>query len=198
MKRFLLAALLCLVAQSSEAQDSFPRHNFSIGAGGAVPQADLRAAYDPKAGMSVGYGYRFHRYFQADVGMDVVFGSANVRDFVDTAIGTRRIRDYEYMLPFGGRAILPLAKGPDGYLELAVVPRLSARTGRFAASHGDLTTSGVFSRRLFRRLPATIANDKAVEAKLAGHQVWLDDVNLRIYSLNDGTRQQADTILKAR
>ncbi len=97
-----------------------------------------------------------------------------------------------------GRYILPLAEGPDGMLELAAVPRLTGRSTKFPASHGDLMIVGNFSRRFSRRLLGPIAQGKAVEAKLAGYHVWLDDVNLRIYMLNDGTRQQADAILNSR
>ncbi len=97
-----------------------------------------------------------------------------------------------------GQYILPLSEGPDGALELAAVPRQTARTGRFPASHADLTIAGIFSRRLFRRIPASDAQERAIAAKSAGYEVWLDEVNLRIYPLNDGTRQQAETIFKVR
>lgn len=103
--------LLGCFAFLSYAQSPYPRHNFNLGFGAGVPKADLVGAFDPKAGLSVGYGYRFHPNFQADFGFDTVFGSGNVRDFVDTAFGYRRIRDFQYFLPLGGRAILPLARG---------------------------------------------------------------------------------------
>src|SRR6185503_20018183 len=48
------------------------------------------------------------RYFQADVGVDVIFQAAGVRDFQDTIIGRIKIRDNETIVPFGGRGILPL------------------------------------------------------------------------------------------
>jgi hypothetical protein len=91
--------------------DGFPHHNFNFGVGAGVPRADIGNFFDPKPGVSVGYGYRFHPYFQADVGFEAIFGAGNVNDFANTIIGYRRIRDFQYFLPLGGRVILPLAGG---------------------------------------------------------------------------------------
>jgi hypothetical protein len=106
-----LLSLLGFFSPGAFAQGSYPRHNINLGLGAGVPRADLSSVFDPKVGLSVGYGYRFHPNFQADFGFDTVFGSANVRDFVDTFVGYRRIRDFQYFLPVGGRVILPLAHG---------------------------------------------------------------------------------------
>jgi len=92
-------------------QDDFTRHNFTLGVGAARPKGDLGAFLADSAGTAVGYGYRFHRYFQLDVGLEVLFGAAKVRDFLDTGLGPLRIRDREFLVPLGGRAILPLANG---------------------------------------------------------------------------------------
>src|SRR5215510_13531622 len=91
------------------AQEYFPHHNFTFGAGAARPRGDLGPILGDTPGVSIGYGYRFHRYFQADAGLDVLFGAASVRDFLSTGLGDFRIRDREYFVPFGGRAIIPLA-----------------------------------------------------------------------------------------
>lgn len=93
------------------AQDSFPHHNFTFGAGGASPQSELSHFMQSAPGVSVGYGYRFMRYFQADAGLDILFGAARIRDFLTTDIGGFRIKDREYFIPLGGRAIAPLAGG---------------------------------------------------------------------------------------
>ncbi|MGB9605484.1 MAG: hypothetical protein ACPL88_06350, partial [Bryobacteraceae bacterium] len=37
-------------------------------------------------------------------------GAAGVRDFYESPVGLLRIRDYQFLLPVGGRAILPLAR----------------------------------------------------------------------------------------
>ncbi|MCS7025854.1 MAG: hypothetical protein NZV14_13715 [Bryobacteraceae bacterium] len=92
-----------------EAQYRYPRHNVHLGLGAGVPQADLRPLFDPKVGFRFGYGYRFQRFFQADLGLDTVVGAAGVRDFLQTQLGVQRIRDFQYFLPLGGRAIIPLA-----------------------------------------------------------------------------------------
>jgi hypothetical protein len=42
--------------------------------------------------------------------MDAIFHAAGVRDFQDTIIGRIKIRDNEFLVPLGGRAILPLAR----------------------------------------------------------------------------------------
>ncbi len=89
----------------------YPRHNFTFGLGDARPGGDLRPYFVQKAGMEIGYGYRFHRYFQADVGLDMVFGAGHVRDYLETDLGPLRIRDRQFLVPFGGRAILPLFDG---------------------------------------------------------------------------------------
>ena len=62
----LFAFALLLAAAPSRAQD-FPRHNFTVGAGGAVPQAELSRFMQSAPGVSVSYGYRFLRNFQADM-----------------------------------------------------------------------------------------------------------------------------------
>lgn len=89
----------------------YPRHNFTFAMGVAQPRADLANAFETRPLISAAYGYRFQRYFQVDVGLDTVFGAAGVRAFEDTGIGYARIRDYEFFLPLGGRAILPLFRG---------------------------------------------------------------------------------------
>ena len=103
--------LLAALAPAAIAQDFYPHHNFTFGAGAARPRADLRPLLDDSAGIAVGYGYRFARYFQADIGLDVLFGAARVRDFLVTQIGDFRIKDREYLPMLGGRAIVPIARG---------------------------------------------------------------------------------------
>jgi hypothetical protein len=102
----ILAAPLVLAAQSY-----YPHHNFTVGLGGALPRGDLGRLFMDRPGLSIGYGYRFQRYFQADVGFETVFGAADIHDYLETGIGPLRIRDFQFFVPFGGRAILPLAQG---------------------------------------------------------------------------------------
>lgn len=79
-----------------------------MGTGGAIPREDLSSLMTTSPLLRVGFGYRPIRYLQADWGLDAVFHAAGVRDFQDTIIGRLKIRDNEVMIPFGGRAILPL------------------------------------------------------------------------------------------
>ncbi|MCL4403080.1 MAG: outer membrane beta-barrel protein [Acidobacteria bacterium] len=111
MRIALLAVTLVFALTPLAAQDAFPHHNLTFGVGGAHPQADLSTVMQNAPGISIGYGYRFSRYFQADFGFDMLFGAAGIREFEDTMLGTLRIKDREYFLPLGGRAILPLFQG---------------------------------------------------------------------------------------
>jgi hypothetical protein len=109
MRPFSVLALAVGLPVLAGAQYRYPHHNFSAGLGAGVPQADLRPVFDPKVGFRFGYGYRFHRFFQGDAGFETVVGAAGVRDFLQTALGVQRIRDFQYFVPVGGRAIIPLA-----------------------------------------------------------------------------------------
>ncbi|HEY1339737.1 MAG TPA: hypothetical protein VGF59_19630 [Bryobacteraceae bacterium] len=106
-------SLLLLIASGAPlaGQDYYPRHNFTIGGGVARPRGDLGVSLDDAPGFAIGYGYRFQRYLQADIGFDSVFGAASVHDFLNTGLGPLKITDREYFLPFGGRAIAPFARG---------------------------------------------------------------------------------------
>lgn len=104
------AAVLCGPARLS-AQDWHPKHNFTLGAGAALPRGEVNEWFSGSPGAGFSYGYRFHRYFQADAGLDVGFGAADVRDYLDTGFGPLRIRDREYFVPLGGRVIAPFAGG---------------------------------------------------------------------------------------
>ena len=106
----ILAALLLLSAGLA-AEMRYPRHNINLGIGAGQPRGDLRGYFLDRVGLNVGYGYRFHPYFQADFGLDTIFGSAGVKDYLSTSLGELRIRDYQFLLPMGGRAIAPLAGG---------------------------------------------------------------------------------------
>ena len=84
------------------------RHNVTVSLGAAMPRGELRNLFSDSFLAGVEYGYRFHRNFQLDAGFDSVFGAAGVNDWLPTAFGNLRIRDYQSFVPFGGRVILPL------------------------------------------------------------------------------------------
>lgn len=111
MKPITFSLALLALAAVLPAQEYYPRHNLTFGLGAAQPRADLKGLLQDSPGISFGYGYRFQRYFQADAGFETVFGAADVRDYLNTGFGPLRIKDYQFFIPFGGRAILPLIGG---------------------------------------------------------------------------------------
>ena len=106
MKRLIW---LLVVTAPVWAQSSFRKHNFTAGGGVAMPGGDVEPYLRNAPAFRVGYGYRFMRLFQADIGLDVGMGAARIRDFYDSQFGELRIRDYQYMVPLGGRVVIPLA-----------------------------------------------------------------------------------------
>jgi len=90
------------------AQPLARQFNVSFGAGGAIPREDLAAFMNTSPMLTIGFGYRPFKYFQADAGLQPVFHAANVHDFQDTIIGRLKIRDNELMVPLGIRGILPI------------------------------------------------------------------------------------------
>ncbi len=104
----VLAGLVAGTASLSSGQE-YNKNTITAGVGGAMPAGAIRAYMDPAPAMTVSYGRRFNRYFQADAGFDAVFGAANVEYYLNTGLGYLKVRDREYFIPFGGRAVLPLA-----------------------------------------------------------------------------------------
>jgi hypothetical protein len=108
MKRVVLALVL---AAPLLAQSGFRKHYITAGAGAGVPRGELQPLFNSSPAFRVGYGYRFHQNFQADIALDTVFHAADVRDLFPSVVGDLRIRDYQFLLPMGGRAVVPLAGG---------------------------------------------------------------------------------------
>lgn len=102
----LVAVMLCSLPAFSQ---SYNRHNVTGGLGAGQPKADLEDLFKNSFGAEIGYGYRFHPFFQADIGFETLFGAAGVRDFLPTQFGNLRIRDFQFFVPMGGRAIIPIA-----------------------------------------------------------------------------------------
>jgi hypothetical protein len=99
------------LATSGTAQQSIQRSSFSIGAGAAMPGQDLKPSMSSAFQLRFGYGYRFLRYLQADMGLNIVPQAAGVEGTIDSPVGESTVRDFEYLVPLGGRAVLPLARG---------------------------------------------------------------------------------------
>jgi hypothetical protein len=109
MRPLLIAVLVAAAVPVFAQQDYYPRHHLTFGVGAALPRGELRGPLGDAPLVSVGYGFRFNRYLQADVGFDTAFGAAGVNDYITTGFGYSRIRDRQYFVPFGGRVILPFA-----------------------------------------------------------------------------------------
>lgn len=105
------ALILFLMAIPALAQPAFRKNYFTVGGGGGLPGGELKPFLDTSPVVRVGYGYRFHRFFQADIGFDTVFHAAKVNDYVSTQFGDLRVKDYQFMLPMGGRTVLPVLNG---------------------------------------------------------------------------------------
>lgn len=106
-----MRALLILAMVVPLAAQSYPKHHITIGAGAALPGQDLTAPFKASGGITAGYGYRIFRNVQADIGLDTVFGAGRVREFLESDYGYLRIRDFQWLVPFGARLVLPLKEG---------------------------------------------------------------------------------------
>ena len=100
--------LLLLVLLPAQAQ--YYRHSFRFTGGAGLPREDLENYFDISPTFGFTYAYRLHRNFQAEAGLDTVFHAAGIREYLDTPFGPLRIKDYQFMVPLGGRAIIPLAR----------------------------------------------------------------------------------------
>jgi len=104
-----MKALIALLAAFPVlAPGQHTRHNFTFGAGAAMPKDDLEPFFRTSPVISVTYGYRFLPYLQVEGGLDTVFGAAESDRWVPGYYGPVKIQNYQFLVPFGGRAILPL------------------------------------------------------------------------------------------
>lgn len=111
MRLTLLILLAAATIQPSLAQFA-QKHHFTVGLGAGIPGKQLNNVYNNAVSWTFGYGYRPIRYFQADIGLDTVYNAARVNEFLENPqFGYVRIRDFEFMMPVGGRLILPLGDG---------------------------------------------------------------------------------------
>src|SRR6478672_7834257 len=85
----------------------FYRNNITVGIGPGIPVGSDTAYLDAAPLISIGYGYRFYRFLQADVGFQTAFGAASNQNIEATNLGYVRGGDREYMVPLGGRLIVP-------------------------------------------------------------------------------------------
>ena len=87
--------------------DGFQRHHINVGIGSAIPAGNTSNFLSTAPLITVGYGYRFTRFLQLDVGFHLIFGAANNQNGEVTDFGQVQGGDHEYMVPLGGRYIIP-------------------------------------------------------------------------------------------
>ncbi len=109
MGRILVVSLcLCVAPFCGLAQNAtFHHNNVVVGVGPAIPTGSSTTFLGTAPLIKVAYGYRFSRFFQADAGFQMAFGAANNQNPVVTDFGTVRGGDHEFMIPLGGRVIIP-------------------------------------------------------------------------------------------
>lgn len=109
MRILAWGALILALPPIANGQSYWHKHNITGGVGAAMPRADLRYVYATSPLVNVNYGFRFHPWFQGDIGFETAFHAAGVEDYLPTGLGYLRIRDYQYFLPMGGRVVVPIA-----------------------------------------------------------------------------------------
>ena len=111
MYRTIFSAILliaaCISASTSSFAQDFHRNNITAGIGPAIPAGNSSAYLGAAPLVSVGYGYRFAKLFQADAGFQIAFGAARNINPVQTDLGPVQGSDHEFMIPLGGRLIVP-------------------------------------------------------------------------------------------
>ncbi len=105
----LLGFTLCLLAVpfGGFAQSDFHHNNIVVGVGPAIPMGSSTTYLSAAPLIKVGYGYRFSKLFQADAGFQMAFGAASNQNQVVTDLGVVQGGDHEFMIPLGGRIIIP-------------------------------------------------------------------------------------------
>jgi hypothetical protein len=109
IKAFLCLGLLFTFLSVGFAQsgDEYHHNNITVGIGPAIPTGSSTNYFSAAPLLTVGYGYRFNRLFQADAGIQFAFGAANNQNAEISDFGTVQGGDHEFMLPLGGRIYIP-------------------------------------------------------------------------------------------
>jgi hypothetical protein len=100
--------LLILPAFAFAQSEDIHHNNVTVGLGAAIPVGSAQNYLSTAPLVSVGYGYRLNRLFQADAGIQFAFGAANNTNPEATDLGTVQGGDREYMIPLGGRIYIPM------------------------------------------------------------------------------------------
>jgi hypothetical protein len=107
---FLIAGITFATAGlglAQDATDDFHRHNIAVGLGPAIPVGNTTNYLSAAPLLNIAYGYRLKRWFQADIALQLAFGAANNQNAEISDFGPVQGGDHEYMIPLGGRFIIP-------------------------------------------------------------------------------------------
>ncbi len=107
LRNFLVVIGSLLIPGAIFAQDDYHHNNISVGFGGATPVGTDTSYLTTAPLITLNYGYRFNRLFQADAGFQMAFGAANNQNVETTDQGAVQGGDHEYMIPLGGRIYIP-------------------------------------------------------------------------------------------
>ena len=107
MRQTIVALFSISISSLAFGQEEFHRHNLTAGVGAAIPVGATTNYLGAAPLFSIGYGYRFNRFFQADAGAQFAFGAANNQNAEITDFGAVQGGDHEYMIPLGGRVYIP-------------------------------------------------------------------------------------------
>lgn len=87
--------------------EDWHKNTVSAGIGAAIPTGNATNYLGTAPLVSVNYGRRFTKYLQADAGLEFAWGAANNVNIEQTDVGQIQGGDHEYMIPLGGRVIIP-------------------------------------------------------------------------------------------
>jgi len=106
---FAFAALTAVAGLcfGQDQDEEIHHNNITVGGGAAIPAGNSTNYLSTAPLFTVGYGYRFNRWFQADIGFQAAFGAANNQNAEVTDFGPVQGGDHEFMLPIGGRVYIP-------------------------------------------------------------------------------------------
>jgi hypothetical protein len=112
---FLPFAVFIVFVPRLTAQTDYLKQSVGVGVGIAAPLGTFGETFNifkNAPSFQAEYGYRFHRYIQADAGFDSVINGWNTSNVCTTNTSANTsTTNAEYMIPFGGRGILPLDGG---------------------------------------------------------------------------------------
>lgn len=103
-----LWALAVLLLPAIVLGQDYHRSNITVGVGAAAPVGTSGNYLSTAPLFNLGYGYRFNKLFQADLGLQIGFGAANNQNPESTGYGYVQGGDHEYMFSLGGRIYIPL------------------------------------------------------------------------------------------